>query len=246
MTVYHKEFFVFDQGRPVPVLIRNYEQKDFLDLIRIQQECFPPPFPSELWWNPQQLSNHVSLFPEGALCVEVNGEIAGSMTGLLVDFDLDKPDHTWEEITSDGYIQNHRPNGNTLYVVDISISPTFRKLGLGKWLMFSMYDLVIHKGLERLLGGGRMPGYHRYSDKMTPEQYIESILRGELKDPVITFLLHCGRTPIKVVANYLEDKDSCNYSTLMEWKNPFYQNLQDKELVKDGISSNNKHRRPFL
>jgi hypothetical protein len=57
---------------------------------------------------------------------------------------------------------------------------------------------------------------------MTAEQYLEAVVKGELKDPVITFLLRCGRTPVKVVANYLEDEESCNYAALMEWKNPFY------------------------
>jgi len=42
-----------------------------------------------------------------------------------------------------------------------------------------------------------------------------------LKDPVVTFLMRCGRTPLKVVANYLEDEESRNYAALMEWKNPF-------------------------
>ncbi|MEO2075273.1 MAG: GNAT family N-acetyltransferase [Bacillus sp. (in: firmicutes)] len=219
--MYRKEFFVFDQDTPVPVVIRNYEENDFPNLIRIQEESFPPPFPSELWWNEEQLKNHVTLFPQGALCIEVNGEIAGSMTGLLVDFDPQHPEHSWEEITDNGYIRNHNPKGNTLYVVDIGVRPAFRKLGLGKWLMFSMYDVVVHLGLERLLGGGRMPGYHKHANDMTPEQYIDAVVKGELKDPVITFLLRCGRTPVKVVANYLEDEESYNYGTLMEWKNPF-------------------------
>jgi ribosomal protein S18 acetylase RimI-like enzyme len=220
--MYRKEFYVFDQDKPVPAVIRNYAENDFPGLIRIQQESFPPPFPSELWWNTEQLNNHVTLFPEGALCVEVNGELAGSMTALLVDFDPNHPEHTWEEITDHGYIRNHNPNGNTLYVVDISVRPSYRKLGLGKWLMFSMYDVVVHKGLKRLLGGGRMPGYHKKANEMTAEQYLEAVVKGELKDPVITFLLRCGRTPVKVVPNYLEDEESCNYGALMEWKNPFY------------------------
>lgn len=173
--MYRKEFFVFDQDRPIPAVIRNYTERDFPDLIRIQQESFPPPFPSELWWNTEQLKNHVTLFPEGALCIEVNGEIAGSMTGLIVDFDPDHPDHTWEEITDNGYIRNHHPGGNTLYVVDICVRPSYRKLGLGQWLMFSMYDVVVYKGLERLLGGGRMAGYHKKTDEMTAEQYLESV-----------------------------------------------------------------------
>lgn len=219
--MYRKEFYVFDQDRPLRAVIRNYGEKDFPDLIRIQQESFPPPFPSELWWNTEQLVNHVTLFPDGALCIEVEGEVAGSMTGLMVDFNPDHPDHTWEAITDQGYIRNHHPNGNTLYVVDIGVRPSFRKLGLGKWLMYSMYEVVIHRRLDRLLGGGRMPGYHLRAGEMTPEQYIEAVVKGELKDPVITFLLRCGRTPLKVVANYLEDEESCHYGTLMQWKNPF-------------------------
>lgn len=225
--MYRKEFFVFDQDKPVPAVIRNYEENDFAGLILIQQESFPPPFPSELWWNEEQLKNHVTLFSEGALCIEVDGEIVGSMTGLLVDFDPGKPDHSWEEVTDSGYIRNHKPDGNTLYVVDISVRPAFRKLGLGKWLMLSMYEVVVELGLDRLLGGGRMPGYHKHAGTLSPEEYLDAVLRGDVKDPVITFLLRCGRTPVKVVANYLEDEESLNYGTLMEWKNPF-KNKGDK------------------
>jgi len=225
--MYRKEFYCFDGERTVPAVIRNYEEKDFPDLIRIQQESFPPPFPSELWWNEDQLLNHVTLFPQGALCIEVNGEVAGSMTGLLVDFDPQHPEHTWEEITDNGYIRNHKLDGNTLYVVDIGVRPAYRKLGLGKWLMFSMYDVVVHLRLERLLGGGRMPGFHKQANNMSPEQYIDAVVNGELKDPVISFLLHCGRTPVKIVADYLDDEESCHYGTLMEWRNPFINNKGD-------------------
>ncbi|MDA5106766.1 GNAT family N-acetyltransferase [Brevibacillus sp. LEMMJ03] len=220
--MYRKELYVFDQDKPVKAVIRNYTRDDFAELIRIQQESFPPPFPSELWWNEEQLTNHVTLFPEGAVCVEVDGVLAGSITGLLVTFDPAHPDHTWEEVTDSGYIRNHDPNGDTLYIVDICIRPSYRKLGLGKWMMQAMYELVVHKGLKRLLGGGRMPGYGRYADQMTAEAYLEKVVAGELKDPVVTFLMRCGRTPLKVVANYLEDEESRNYAALMEWKNPFF------------------------
>lgn len=227
--MYRKEFFVFEQNRPIPAVIRNYKEPDFDGLIRVQKESYPPPFPPELWWNVEQLQNHVSLFPEGALCIEVDGRIAGSMTGLLVDFDPAHPEHTWEEITDNGYIRNHNPKGNTLYVVDIGVSPLYRKLGLGKWLMQSMYDVVIHKKIDRLLGGGRVPGYHKKVNEMTPDEYLEAVVKGELSDPVITFLLRCGRTPIQMVKNYLEDEESCNFAALMEWKNPFYSSKETGE-----------------
>jgi ribosomal protein S18 acetylase RimI-like enzyme len=221
MCMYQSEFYLFDQDKPVPIRIRNYTKEDFDQLIQIQSECFPPPFPSELWWNKEQLTNHITLFPEGALCVEVEGELAGSLTGLCVEFDPEHMAHTWEEITDHGYIRNHNPKGNTLYIVDISVRPKYRKWGLGKLMMQAMYHVVIQKGLDRLLGGGRMPGYHKVAETMSPEVYLQALIKGDLKDPVITFLLRCGRVPLGVVANYLEDEESLNYAVLMDWKNPF-------------------------
>lgn len=219
--VYYKKLYLYHQDRNVEVVIRNYHKGDIEELIKIQQESFPPPFPSDLWWNEEQLMNHITLFPEGALCVEVDGLLAGSMTTLMVNFDPDHPTHTWEEITDSGYIRNHNPNGNTLYVVDICIRPAFRKMDLGKWLMQSMYEVVVHKDLDRLLGGGRMPGYHTRAHELSAEQYLDEVVKGNLKDPVISFLLRCGRTPLGIVKNYLEDEESLNFAALMEWRNPF-------------------------
>lgn len=218
---YRSEVYVFDEGKPVPVVIRNYTEDDFCDMMRIQMECFPPPFPSELWWNEEQLKNHVRLFPEGALCVEVDGRLAGSLTGLCVHFNPAHPTHKWEEITDNGYIRNHNPKGNTLYIVDIAVSPQYRKLGLGKLLMQAMYHVVVQFNLDRLLGGGRMPGYYRIASEMTADKYVQAVVNGDINDSVLTFLLRCGRTPLAIVENYLEDEESHNYGLLMEWKNPF-------------------------
>ncbi|MFC5450470.1 GNAT family N-acetyltransferase [Paenibacillus aestuarii] len=221
---YYKRLYVFDGDKPVEAIIRNYTSNDFAGLIRVQQESFPPPFPSELWWNEEQLNEHVSRFPEGALCVEIAGEIAGSITGLRVNYDPQQAtDHSWATITDNGYIRNHQPDGDTLYIVDICIRPAHRKLGLGKWMMQSMYEVVVQLQLKRLLGGGRMPGYHKVAASMTITDYAEAIIAGRLKDPVITFLLRCGRTPVQVVPHYLDDEESGNYAMLMEWENPFIQ-----------------------
>lgn len=219
--MYRKEQYVFDGEKPVHACVRNYTEADFADLIAIQQQSFPPPFPSELWWNEEQLTNHVTLFPQGAMCVEIGGRAVASITGLLVDFDPREPDHTWEQVTDSGYIRNHKADGDTLYIVDICALPSYRKLGLGKLLMQSMYEVVVERKLHRLLGGGRIPGYHRHASSMSAGQYVEAVLRGELKDPVLTFLLRCGRTPVKLAAHYLEDEESHHYAMLMEWRNPF-------------------------
>lgn len=219
--MYRKDVYVFFETTPISAVVRNYLEKDIENLIAIQKESFPPPFPSDLWWNEKQLKNHVEIYPDGALCVEINGEIAGSITGLLVDFNPNNPMHTWDEVTDQGYITNHKSLGKTLYIVDISVKPKYRKMDIGKLLMQSMYERVVYDNLDRVLGGGRMPGYHKHADQLTPEAYVEKVVAGEIKDPVITFLLRCGRTPVCLVPNYLDDKESHHHALLMEWKNPF-------------------------
>lgn len=221
IELYRKEQYVFKDGVPLKAIVRTYTQSDFEALIEVQRASFPPPFPEELLWTKEQLANHITIYPKGALCIEVDGTIAGSITGLLTNFDPASAQHTWSEATADGWISNHKPDGNTLYIADICISPVFRGMDLGRVLMQSFYERAIHDGLERVLGGGRMPGYAKYAASHSPEAYIDRVVAGELKDPVVSFLLRCGRTPVRVVANYVEDEDSLNYALLMEWKNPF-------------------------
>ncbi|QHZ46581.1 GNAT family N-acetyltransferase [Bacillus sp. NSP9.1] len=190
--------------------------------MSLQRECFPAPFPADLLWNGKQLRSHIDIFPEGAVCAVAEGRLIGSMTGLIIDFDPSRPHHNWDEVTDSGYIRTHQNNGNSLYVVDISVSPDHRKLGIGKWLMQTMYELTVDKGLERLLGGGRIPHYHKSAEQLSPEQYVQAVLRGEKRDPVLSFLLQCGRSPLCVIPDYLEDEESLHYGVLMEWKNPFF------------------------
>ncbi|NGZ77405.1 GNAT family N-acetyltransferase [Saccharibacillus alkalitolerans] len=218
--LYEKSCYVFRDGQPERLTIRSYTETDVEALIEIQRECFPPPYPPELWWNREQLLRHTELFPEGALCAEVNGRLVGSLTTLITAFDPQHPRHSWAEMTDNGYIGTHNPDGDTLYVVDISVSPSARGLGLGKQLLQSAYELVVALGLKRLLGGGRMPGYGAVRHEVTPERYADDVLQGRRRDPVIGFLLRCGRTPLAVVPDYLEDEESANHALLMEWRNP--------------------------
>lgn len=217
---YYGEYFAFQEDKPVRAVIRNYTKHDFEGLIDVQRAAFPPPFPQELLWTAEQLAHHVALFPDGALCVEINGEIAGSLTTLIVQYEPGDT-HSWAEITDNGFIRTHNPDGNTLYVVDICVKPAFRKLGLARKMLEAAYQTVVHLNLDRLLGGGRIPGYHRHAGGLTPGQYLQKVTSGELNDPVITFLMRAGRVPIDIMHEYLDDEESKNCAALMEWKNPF-------------------------
>lgn len=82
------------------------------------------------------------------------------------------------------------------------------------------YALVRHLGLKRFLAGSRLSGYRAHADRLTPEQYADAVVRGDLNDPVITPQLRSGLRPVRVVRGYLPDEESCDNALLMEWRNP--------------------------
>ncbi|MFM1653973.1 GNAT family N-acetyltransferase [Brevibacillus sp. B_LB10_24] len=217
------------QDKPYELLVRNYQVEDFPALFQVQRECFPEPFPQELLWSKEQIQSHVRHFPEGAICVEHDGKVVGSITGLIVRYHPGEP-HTWSEITDNGYIRNHDPSGDSFYIVDVSVMPQYRSLGLGRLLMQAVYYVTVHMGLARVLGGGRIPGYHKLADQYDVQTYVDKVAAGEWTDPVMTFLLRCGRRPVQVMANYLDDEESCNHAVLMEWRNPFFDSLMSKKV----------------
>lgn len=202
------------------ILIRPYTHADIPELIEIQRECFPPPYPQEQLWSPEQLESHIRMFPEGQLCAVVDGVIAGSCTNLIVDFHYDDPDHTWAEITDNGFIRTHNPGGNSLYGVDIAVRPAYRGRGIARRMYQSRFDLVRRLGLARFLAAGRMPGYHRHADRLSPEEYAERVATGALADPVITPQLRAGLRPVRVIRDYIPDVESRNCALLLEWRNP--------------------------
>jgi len=202
------------------IVVRPYTREDIPALIEVQRECFPPPYPEEQLWTPEQLESHIQHFPEGALCAEIAGVLAGSCTSLIIAFDPEHPHHTWAHVADDGYIRNHNSAGDSLYGIDMAVRPAFRGRGVAKKMYQARFDLVRRLGLKRFLAAGRMPGYGAYAASMSPEAYAKKVVAGELVDPVITPQLRAGLRPVTVIRDYIPDEESRNCALLLEWPNP--------------------------
>jgi len=83
-------------------------------------------------------------------------------------------------------------------------------------------ELVITLNLRRIIGGGRLFNYCEYADKISAFEYAQKVIRGEFRDPVLSFELDNGFKFIKVIPNYLDDVRSLNYASFIEWLNPRY------------------------
>ena len=154
--------------------------------------------------------------------MEPDGTIGGSASTLIVSLNPEYAEHTWKEITADGMFTNHNPDGDSLYGADISVHPKFRYRGIATILYNARKDLSIRLNLRRIIAGGRLYNYHKYAKIMSAQEYAEKVVKGELKDPVLSFQLKNGFKFIKVLPNYLYDKHSLNYASFIEWLNPTY------------------------
>lgn len=203
-----------------PILLRQMTETDIPRIIELQTRCFPDMKP----WTPSQLSSHLGHFPDGQLVVEVDGKVVGSASSLILDFDAYEENHSFKDISGEGTIRNHDPEGKDLYGIEVMVDPAYRSMKIGARLYQARKDLARRLGLKRILIAGRMPGYHKMAGKVTPAEYVDKVTRNEIDDPVLWFQLRNGFVPQHVLHNYLpSDKESAGHAVLMEWSNIDYQ-----------------------
>jgi ribosomal protein S18 acetylase RimI-like enzyme len=209
------------------VVVRNTQSEDIPKIVDLQKESFPYLARYGNIWHQEELESHLRIFPQGQfVAVEPDGLIVGSASTLMVSLNPEYADHTWKEITANGMFTNHNSNGDSLYGADISTHPKHRHEGIGGMLYEARKKLASVLNLRRMIAGGRLFNYSEYSDKMSPFEYANKVIAGELKDPVLTFELDNGFRFIKILPNYLDDVRSLNYASFIEWLNPKVKKLR--------------------
>lgn len=207
------------------VKIRPIQDEDIEEIIKISTVSFGHP---DIPFKREHFESQLKIFPEGQYCAEYQGKVVGSCSSIIVNFDEYGINHTFDEIADEGYIRNHNPEGKNLYGTEVVVDPTYRGLGIGRRLYERRRQICQTFNLESILFGGRIPNYHKYADQLSPEDYVEKVVAGEIYDPVLTFQLRNGFKVIGIMPGYLPlDEESLEYATLMEWKNPDYTPIQE-------------------
>ncbi|MGH6781331.1 MAG: GNAT family N-acetyltransferase, partial [Sphingomonadaceae bacterium] len=136
-----------------------------------------------------QLNN----FPEGQFVAIFNGKMVGYCASMRISGAIALKPHDWDEITGNGFGSRHDPTGNWLYGYEMCVDPKQRGLRIGQRLYDTRKTLAERLELSGIAFGGRMPGYARVRRKVDgPEDYLQKVVEGKLRDPVIGFQLHNG------------------------------------------------------
>jgi ribosomal protein S18 acetylase RimI-like enzyme len=143
------------QNHNTHLIIRNTQLDDIAKIVNLQKESFPYLARYANIWHPDELESRLHLFQKGQfVALEPDGTIVGSASNLIVSLNPDYAEHTWK--ASDGMFTNHSPNGDSLYLADISTHPKYRHEGIGSMLYGARKELALRLGLRRMIGGGRL------------------------------------------------------------------------------------------
>lgn len=204
--------------------LRKLTLEDYEDLKESMEQAYDT-LGGQIW-SKQTIAKLLKIFPEGQLCIAVDDKVVACSLAIIVDYDEYGDKHTYKLITGDYTFSTHNTNGDTLYGIEIFVSPEFRGLRLGRRLYEARKELCETLNLKSIIAGGRIPGYHEHADALSPRQYIDKVKSKELYDPTLTFQLSNDFHVRKVLKNYLPgDYESKEFATLIEWNNIYYQGV---------------------
>ncbi len=199
-------------------------QLEHIDGLEAVQRVVFAHLPEVAQYTAAMYRRHIAIFPAGqftALVTE-NGEkhVAGSTTTFrIADFD-----HVRQPFSAaTAWLDDHDPDGEWLYGVDMSVHPHYRRRGIASLLYNARAELVRRLNLRGEVAAGLLAGYHRYQTTLTIEQYFERVAAGELNDPTVSMQMRAGFVVHELLTNYIDDPASGNATALIVRPNPHYQ-----------------------
>lgn len=201
------------------LIVRQTTPADFaaiIDTCRLVYDGSPA-------WTETQLASHLEVFPRGQLVAirPDTGRLVGMAASLIVFWDDYDFATSWRDFTNAGDFTNHNiEQGRTLYGAEVMVAPSEQGRGVGSALYAARRDLVEELGLLRIRAGARLRGYRRVAALMSPADYVERVVRRELRDPTLSFQIARGFAVLEVVSGYLRhDPESGGHAAVIEWLN---------------------------
>nr|WP_248285326.1 bifunctional GNAT family N-acetyltransferase/carbon-nitrogen hydrolase family protein [Alteriqipengyuania abyssalis] len=203
--------------------VRQAKLKDVPDIAELVRRAYVDLPPYKLGEIRGQLNN----YREGCFVAKLDGVIVGYCASMRLKANVAMSDHSWDEVTGNGFGSRHDPTGDWLYGYEMCVDPKVRGTRIGRRLYEERRALAERLDLSGIVFGGRMPNLanamrRKRNRAEGPEDYLEKVVDNKIHDPVLRFQLANGFEPQGILENYLpEDKRSKAFAVRMVWRNPY-------------------------
>lgn len=200
------------------------EEELVSDFVRVNEETWPPPIPQEYVWTIEKVERQFKNCPHLLYAALIDGEVACTLSMIYKNESDVYKCSSWHDISGHGTLDTHDENGDSVFGIDLSVSPKYQGKKLADNTMQKAFLVSVILGNKKgAFLGSRIPSYHRYAEKVGVEDYVFGKNRNSrTRDPEIKLYQSTGFRPVKIVPGYMDDPDSLNYGVLMFWENPFY------------------------
>ena len=150
----HRSFFADILQRRTRLEVRQAKLNDvraIADLVRRAYVDLPP-------YTLGEIRGQLNNYREGCFVAKLDGEIVGYCASMRLKANVALSDHTWDEVTGNGFGSRHDPTGDWLYGYEMCVDPKVRGTRLGRRLYEERRALVERLDLAGIVFGGRMPG----------------------------------------------------------------------------------------
>ena len=170
-----------------------------------------------------EIRGQLNNYPEGCFVAKLDGKLVGYCASIRLSEKLAFSDHSWDEITGNGFGSRHNAKGEWLYGYEMCVDPKVRGTRIGRRLYEERRALAERLDLTGIVFGGRMPNLRRHWRKVEgPQDYLDKVIDSKIHDPVLRFQLANGFEPQGILEKYLpEDKRSKAFAVRMVWRNPY-------------------------
>ncbi|GAB5349410.1 GNAT family N-acetyltransferase [Alteriqipengyuania sp. 357] len=190
------------------------------DLVRRAYVDLPP-------YTLGEIRGQLNNYRDGCFVAKLDGQIVGYCASMRLSANVALSDHSWDEVTGNGFGSRHDPTGEWLYGYEMCVDPKVRGTRLGRRLYEERRSLAERLDLTGIVFGGRMPGLanamrRKRNSAEGPQDYLDKVIDNKIHDPVLRFQLANGFEPQGILENYLpEDKRSKAFAVRMVWRNPY-------------------------
>ncbi|MBF0353063.1 MAG: GNAT family N-acetyltransferase [SAR324 cluster bacterium] len=199
------------------IKVRRWQENDIPSIVECHKAVYRD-FPEGSLSNARTFQLQFNAFPEGQFLAELEGKVIGYAASIIVQLDDEHP-YTYNELTGGASFSTHNPSGDTLYGADIGVNPDYRGHGIAGMLYVQRKKLMKRYNLMRMVAYGRIPGYRKHAGEYSPEEYVEEVVAGNIKDLALNAHLKAGYKVKKILPDFFQDASSANYSTWIEHLN---------------------------